>query len=55
MKPVPSDCLTAHFSIFPLSYNFVVTDFALHEYIGILRYHDNLLGWTAKASSAGYP
>lgn len=44
--PVRADYLRAVLSPLPLSYNFVVSDFALHEYVGIARYHAyNALGW----------
>jgi len=44
--PVRADYLRAVLSPLPLSYNFAVADFALHEYIGIARYHVyNALGW----------
>lgn len=56
MVPMPSDYIVAYPSFFPLSYNFTIMDFTLHEYIGILRYHIyNWFGWNAKASVAGYP
>ncbi len=56
MVPMSSDYVVAYPSFFPLGYNFAITDFALHEYIGILRYHIyNWFGWNAKASVAGYP
>lgn len=54
--PVISDYITAQLSYFPSGYDFVITDLALHEYIGILRYHIyNLFHWNAKASTAEYP
>jgi uncharacterized SAM-binding protein YcdF (DUF218 family) len=44
--PVRADYLRAVLSPLPLSYNFTVADFALHEYVGIARYHVyNALGW----------
>jgi uncharacterized SAM-binding protein YcdF (DUF218 family) len=56
MVPAPSDYLKAWVCFVPSGYNFAMTDFALHEYIGLLRYHIyNLLGWNAKAVSPGYP
>jgi uncharacterized SAM-binding protein YcdF (DUF218 family) len=46
--PVRADYLRAVLSPLPLSYNFAVADFALHEYIGIARYHVyNALGWNS--------
>ena len=44
--PVRADYLRAVLSPLPLSYNVAVADFALHEYVGIARYHAyNALGW----------
>lgn len=44
--PVRADDLQATASPVPLAYNFALTDFALHEWIGIARYHVyNALGW----------
>lgn len=44
--PIRSDYLQAIPSIFPLSYNFLLTELALHEYIGLARYHVyTLVGW----------
>ncbi|MFM0069216.1 YdcF family protein [Paraburkholderia aspalathi] len=44
--PMRADYLRAVLSLVPLSYNFAVADFAMHEYIGIARYHAyNALGW----------
>ncbi|CAJ0790611.1 hypothetical protein LMG7141_02391 [Ralstonia condita] len=48
MTPIPvrADDLQATVSPLPLAYNFALTDFALHEWIGIARYHVyNALGW----------
>jgi uncharacterized SAM-binding protein YcdF (DUF218 family) len=46
--PVRGDYLRAIFSPLPRSYNFAVADFALNEYIGILRYYAyNMLGWNS--------
>jgi uncharacterized SAM-binding protein YcdF (DUF218 family) len=48
MAPVPvrADDLQAAASPLPMAYNFTLTDFALHEWIGIARYHVyNALGW----------
>lgn len=35
--PVNADYLKAYFSALPLGYNFAITDWAVHEYIGIAR------------------
>lgn len=38
----------------PTAYNFFLTDIALHEYAGVLRYHlYNALGWNVKAVKPG--
>ena len=36
-KPVASDYLKPHISMMSLGYNFALTDFALHEYLGIVE------------------
>jgi uncharacterized SAM-binding protein YcdF (DUF218 family) len=48
--PVRADYLRAEPSAWPSAQNFVLTDVALHEYIGVLRYHFyNAMGWNAPA------
>jgi len=48
--PIRSDYLSTHISLLPTAYNFALADFALHEYLGILRYHAyNALGWNVSA------
>ena len=43
--PVRADYLRGQISLWPSSSNFVLMDIALHEYLGIARYHEyNLLG-----------
>lgn len=43
--PVMADYSKAYFSLIPTSYNFALSDLAMHEYIGIARFHIyNLLG-----------
>jgi len=37
--PAPSDYMRTYASLLPIGYNMTMADFALHEYIGILRYH----------------
>lgn len=37
--PALADYLTAPLALLPLSYNFIMTDLALHEYVGLLRYY----------------
>jgi len=38
-EPAFADYLTSEMSILPLGYNFAMTDFAIHEYLGIMRFH----------------
>ncbi|WP_425508322.1 YdcF family protein [Tahibacter amnicola] len=48
--PVRADYLDAAGSVLPLAYNLMATDFALHEYLGIARFHVyNALGWNPPA------
>ena len=52
--PVRSDWLKERMDWWPQSWNFAVTDLALHEYVGVLRYHVyNAMGWNAEATSPG--
>ncbi|MDX7986176.1 YdcF family protein [Xenorhabdus sp. 12] len=52
--PVRADYLRAVLSPLPLSYNFAVADFALHEYVGIARYYVyNALGWNPMRQHPG--
>src|SRR4051812_11225990 len=47
----PSDRIHAYFAIIPVSYNFTLTDVAIHEYYGFLRHwFYNLVGWNAGGS-----
>lgn len=51
--PVRGDWVEARVSWWPRSWNFAVTDMALHEYTGILRYHIfNALGWNVRVMEA---
>ena len=48
--PVPADYIKAYYSVAYLAYNFFITDLALHEYIGILRFHIyNFFGWNKRS------
>jgi uncharacterized SAM-binding protein YcdF (DUF218 family) len=48
-KPIASDFITIPMAKYPLGYNFAMNDFAIHEYIGILRFYIyNFLGWNKK-------
>nr|WP_153100299.1 YdcF family protein [Paraburkholderia hayleyella] len=39
VTPVRADYLSGVFTLWPLAYNFAVADYALHEFVGIARYH----------------
>lgn len=48
-KPIASDFITIPIVQYPLGYNFAMNDFAIHEYIGILRFYIcNFFGWNKK-------
>lgn len=48
--PVPADYMKAYYSIAYLAYNFFITDLALHEYIGIIRFYIyNFFGWNKRS------
>jgi uncharacterized SAM-binding protein YcdF (DUF218 family) len=52
--PVRADYVDGVMSWLPLSYNFTMTDMALHEYAGIARYHVyNAMGWNVEATKPG--
>lgn len=47
--PAPSDRLSAHISLLPLSQNLAFLDLALHEYTGMGQYYlYNMMGWNSK-------
>jgi len=52
---VPSDYMGPTGSWLPLGYNFALTEFAIHEHVGLLRYRlYNAMGWNPKvAGKAG--
>ena len=51
-----SDWLKERMDWWPQSWNFAVTDLALHEYVGVLRYHVyNAMGWNAQETEPGAP
>lgn len=37
--PIPSDFITVPFSKFPLGYNLAISDIAMHEIVGIIRFY----------------
>ncbi|MEO6799345.1 MAG: YdcF family protein [Rhodanobacter sp.] len=52
--PVRADYVSGTTSWKPLSYNFTMADLALHEYVGIARYHwYNAMGWNVQATKPG--
>ena len=54
--PVRGDWVEARLDGWPQSWNFAVTDLALHEYVGALRYRVyNALGWNVRANGSGAP
>lgn len=51
---VPSDYFSAQFTLVPVAYNFAIADFALHEFIGMVRYNlYNAIGWNPPKPGAG--
>jgi uncharacterized SAM-binding protein YcdF (DUF218 family) len=54
--PVRGDWLKAYVGWWPQSWNFTVADAALHEYVGVLRFHVyNAMGWNARVTQPGAP
>jgi len=52
--PIRADYMSAEVSWLPLGYNFALTDFALHEWIGFWRYDIyNMIGANQKRIDAG--
>jgi uncharacterized SAM-binding protein YcdF (DUF218 family) len=53
-QPVRADWVSAQASVIPLSYNFLLTDMAIHEYVGVWRnYLYEALGWNVSAAKGG--
>jgi uncharacterized SAM-binding protein YcdF (DUF218 family) len=45
LKPIMADYVKPQISLIPIGYNFAITDFVIHEYIGIARFYVyNFLG-----------
>jgi uncharacterized SAM-binding protein YcdF (DUF218 family) len=54
--PVRADYLAAQMTWLPQTYNFAVTDIALHEYLGTALYYlYNAIGWNVTATQSGTP
>jgi len=54
--PVRADYVAAQMTWLPQTYNFSVTDIALHEYLGMALYHlYNAMGWNVTATQPGAP
>lgn len=46
--PAPSDRLSSHFSLIPVSQNFALLDLGVHEYTGMGQYYlYNFMGWNS--------
>ena len=53
-QPVRADHVSPTLTPLPLSYNFLITDLALHEYAGVVRYYVyQLMGWNVRAERPG--
>jgi len=53
-QPVRADYVRAQTTFIPQASNFLLTDLALHEYLGVLRYFVyEKLGWNVSAAGAG--
>jgi uncharacterized SAM-binding protein YcdF (DUF218 family) len=52
-QPVRGDYVKPDWSFYPVAWNFMVADAALHEYTGLARYHFySAMGWNAPAAGA---
>ena len=53
-QPVRADFVSAMLSPIPLSYNFLLADLAIHEYVGVVRYSVyQFMGWNVAAERPG--
>jgi uncharacterized SAM-binding protein YcdF (DUF218 family) len=53
-QPIRGDYAMPAVGLLPNAYNLLLMDLALHEYLGVLRYHVyNFLGWNIKAANPG--
>jgi len=51
---IRADYAHARLSLLPNAYNILMADLAIHEYLGVLRYHVfNWLGWNVRAVKPG--
>ena len=49
-QPVRADWVSAQSSVIPVAYNFLVSDLAIHEYVGVWRYSVyEAMGWNTAA------
>ena len=56
VAPVRGDWLEARMGCWPQSWNFALTDLALHEYVGVWRYRlYDAMGWNVQATRPGTP
>ena len=56
VTPVRADYLPVRLAWLPHAWNLALTDLALHEYLGIARYHVyQALGWNMRATQPGTP
>ena len=56
VTPVRADYLAPEMTWLPQTYNFAVTDIAMHEYLGMALYYlYNAMGWNVTATQPGAP
>jgi uncharacterized SAM-binding protein YcdF (DUF218 family) len=55
-RPARADYVSVELSVIPMSYNFLVADLAVHEYIGVARYYIyQFMGLNVQAKKPGSP